>query len=168
MVSRSRRRGCLPDRPAAAEELARLKLTPVPVPTHMSVDEVAWKKWHRYVTNVVDIDERKVIWNHDGRGKSVLGAFYEELGAEHCATIQAVDSDGASGFLSATKKHAKNVLIVLDHFHVKKYLNDAVDTVRKQELSKARKAEHAELVSLRMQKIISSLLLAPHSVMRLT
>jgi transposase len=130
------------------EELARRKLSPVPAPTSMSVDEVAWKKWHHYVTNVVDIDKRKVIWNHDGRGKSVLDSFYEELGAEHCATIEAVASDGARGFLSATKQHAKNGLIVLDHFHVKKYLNDAVDTVRKEELNKARKADNAELVSL--------------------
>lgn len=130
------------------EELARGKLSPIPVPTYMSVDEVAWKKWHHYVTNVVDIDKRKVIWNHDGRGKSVLDSFYGQLGAEHCASIQAVASDGARGFLSATKEHAKNALIVLDHFHVKKYLNDAVDTVRKAELSKARKADHAELVSL--------------------
>jgi transposase len=61
------------------EDLARRKLSPVPAPTHMSVDEVAWQKWHHYVTNVVDIDKRKVIWNHDGRGKSVLGSFYEEL-----------------------------------------------------------------------------------------
>ena len=130
------------------EDLARRKLSPVPAPTYMSVDEVAWKKWHHYVTNVVDIDIRKVIWNHDGRGKSVLSSFYKELGAEHCANIEAVASDGARGFLSATMKHAKNALIVLDHFHVKKYLNDAVDTVRKEELNKARKADNAELVSL--------------------
>jgi len=130
------------------EELAKEKLSPIPAPRYMSVDEVAWQKWHHYVTNVVDIEKRKVIWNHDGRGKSVLTSFYSGLGKEQCATIRAVASDGASGFLSATKEHAKNALIVLDHFHIKKYLNDAVDTVRKEELSKARKADDAELVSL--------------------
>jgi len=40
-------------------------------------------------------------------------------------------SDGARGFISSTKEHAPDALIVLDHFHVKKYLNDAVDQVRK-------------------------------------
>ena len=103
------------------EELARQMLSPVPAPTYMSVDEVAWQKWHQYVTNVVDIDKRKVIWNHDSRGKAVLDSFYKDLGAKHCAKIEAVASDGARGFLSATKEHAKNALIVLDHFHVKKY-----------------------------------------------
>ncbi len=130
------------------EELAREKLSPVPSPTYMSVDEVAWQKWHHYVTNVVDIEKRKVIWNHDGRGKSVLDSFYDALGEESCAAIEAVASDGARGFLSATQEHAKNALIVLDHFHVKKYLNDAVDTVRKEELNKARKEKNTDLASL--------------------
>ena len=81
------------------EELAKEKLSPIPAPRYMSVDEVAWQKWHHYVTNVVDIEKRKVIWNHDERGKSVLESFYKALGEEHCADIKAVASDGARGFL---------------------------------------------------------------------
>ncbi len=111
----------------------------------MSVDEVAWQKWHKYVTNVVDVEKRQVIWNHNGRGKSTLDAFYRKLGREGCNTIEAVASDGARGFLSSTKEHLNNAVIVLDHFHVKKYLNDAVDDVRKEELRKARQQEQAEL-----------------------
>jgi transposase len=130
------------------EELAKQKLSPIPAPRYMSVDEVAWQKWHHYVTNVVDIEKRKVIWNHDSRGKSVLDAFYKSLGPDKCAKIEAVASDGARGFLSSTQEHAKNALIVLDHFHIKSYLNDAVDTVRKEELANARKSEDAELASM--------------------
>lgn len=130
------------------EEAARQKLDPVPVPTHMSVDEVAWKKWHRYVTNVVDIDKHKVIWNGDGRGKEVLDGFYKALGPENSKKIKAVASDGAQGYLSSTKENAAQALIVLDHFHVKKYLNDAVDTVRKQELQTARKQNNQELSAM--------------------
>jgi transposase len=130
------------------EEAAREKLDPVPAPTHMSVDEVAWQKWHRYVTNVVDIDKRTVIWNDDGRGKEVLDGFYKALGKENSKTIAAVASDGARGYLSSTKEHAAQALIVLDHFHVKKYLNDAVDTVRKQELQTARAQNNKELSAM--------------------
>jgi len=130
------------------EELAKEKLSSIPVPTYMSVDEVAWQKWHRYVTNVVDTDEHKVIWNHNGRGKAVLSQFYRAIGPEQCASIKAIASDGARGFLSATKTYARNALIVLDHFHVKKYLNDAVDTVRKQELKKAREQHNDELCQI--------------------
>jgi len=127
------------------EKLAEEKLDPPPVPTLMSVDEVSWQKWHKYVTNVIDIEKRKVIWNHNGRGKYVLEKFYRKLGQEGCENIEAVASDGARGFLSATRAFAKKALIVLDHFHVKKYLNDALDTVRREELNKARKENNDEL-----------------------
>ena len=127
------------------EELSLQRLQKIPVPRHMSVDEVAWQKWHKYVTNVVDVEKRQVIWNHNGRGKATLDAFYRKLGRKGCNTIEAVASDGARGFLSSTKEHLKNAVIVLDHFHVKKYLNDAVDTVRKEELRKARQQNQEEL-----------------------
>lgn len=127
------------------EELSLQKLEPILAPRHMSVDEVAWQKWHKYVTNVVDVDKRKVIWNHEGRGKSTLDKFYHKIGQTGCHTVEAVVSDGARGFLSSTKEHLNNALIVLDHFHVKKYLNDAVDRVRKEELGKARQQNNGEL-----------------------
>jgi transposase len=127
------------------EELALERLDPTPAPKQMSVDEVAWQKWHKYVTNVVDIDQRKVIWNHNGRGKVTLDKFFRSLGKEDRENIEAVACDGAKGYLSSIKQYAENALIVLDHFHVKKYLNDAVDTVRKEELKKARQQQNSEL-----------------------
>ena len=130
------------------EELSLQRLEKVTAPRHISVDEVAWQKWHKYVTNVIDIDKRKIIWNHEGRGKTVLDKFYRKIGKKGCSKIKAVASDGARGFLSSTKEHLKSALIVLDHFHVKKYLNDAVDTVRKEELRKARQQENEELSAI--------------------
>jgi len=130
------------------EELAREKLSPIPAPSKISVDEVAWQKWHKYVTNVVDIEVRKVVWNQNGRGKSTLDAFFTALGKEKSSQIDAAACDGASGYLSSIKQHAKNALIVLDHFHVKSYLNDALDTVRKEELRKARKDKDTNLTDL--------------------
>lgn len=130
------------------EELALEKLDPVPALKYMSVDEVAWQKWHKYVTNVVDIDQRKVIWNHQGRGKVNLDKFFRSLGKENCEKIDAVASDGARGYLSSIKEYAKNALIVLDHFHVKKYLNDALDSVPKEELKRARQQNNGELSAM--------------------
>ena len=130
------------------EELAQEKLSPVPALRTMSVDEVAWQKWHKYVTNVVDIEKRKVVWNHDGRGKSTLDTFFKDLGTDNSLRIDAVACDGARGYLSSIKQHAKNALIVLDHFHVKSYLNNALDTVRKEQLQKARKDKNEDLADL--------------------
>jgi transposase len=74
-----------------------------------------------------------------------LEKFYRKLGREGCESIEAVASDGARGFLSAARSFAKKALIVLDHFHVKKYLNDALDAVRREELRRARKENNDEL-----------------------
>lgn len=129
---------------AILQEKADELLVPTPAPKAMSVDEVAWKKGHSYVTNVVDIDKRAVIWNHDKHGKSVLDAFYETLTEKERAEIEVVACDGANGFLSSSRQYAENALIVLDHFHVKAYLSAALDDVRKQELAKAKKDKSQE------------------------
>ena len=129
---------------AILQEKADELLSPTPAPKAMSVDEVAWKKGHSYVTNVVDIDKRVVIWNHDKHGKSVLDAFYETLTEKERAEIEVVACDGANGFLSSSRQYAENALIVLDHFHVKAYLSAALDDVRKLELAKAKKDKSQE------------------------
>ena len=134
---------------AILDEKAEQFLAPTPAPTVMSIDEVAWKKGHSYVTNVVDVEKRIVIWNHDKHGKAVTDAFYLSLTDKQRAAIEVVACDGAKGFLSSTRQHATNAMIVLDHFHVKGYLSEALETVRKQELAKAKKDQsQEELASL--------------------
>lgn len=54
------------------EELAKQKLIPPPPVKNMSVDEVSWLNYHRYLTIVIDTDIKKVIWNAQGRKKEVL------------------------------------------------------------------------------------------------
>jgi len=74
------------------EELALKRLEPIEAPVHMSVDEVAWQKWHKYVTNVVDVDKRKIIWNDEGRGKATLDKFYHKIGEDGCNKVEVVAS----------------------------------------------------------------------------
>ena len=134
---------------AILQEKADDQLLPPPAPKTMSVDEVAWNKGHSYVTNLVDIEKKAVIWNHDKHGKSVLDAFYESLTSKEREAIEAVACDGARGFLSSAREHAPNALIVLDHFHVKAYPSEALEAVRKQELAKAKRdASQEELAGL--------------------
>lgn len=130
------------------EEKALEKLTPIPSATNLSVDEVAFQKWHKYVTNVIDVNKRKVIWNAKGRGKETLQKFYKGLGKTSCEDIDSVAMDGASGFISATQENAINAILVYDKFHINKKLNTAIDDVRKQELRTARKDDNKELKDL--------------------
>jgi len=89
------------------EELAVEKLIPPPAAKNMSVDEVSWLKYHRYLTIVIDTDIKKVIWNAQGRKKEVLNRYYEALGPENCEKIESVAMDGARTYISSTEEYAK-------------------------------------------------------------
>src|SRR3990167_11362037 len=118
------------------------------IAVNMSVDEVSYKKYHRYLTNVVDADEKAVIWNDRGRKTEVSDRYYTGIGEDNCKRIESVALDGARTFISSTGKYAVNALIVYDKFHIIQKLNWAVDMTRKQEPRKARKENNDELVDL--------------------
>lgn len=123
-------------------------LEPVPESKNISVDEVAFQKWHKYVTNVVDVDRRRVTWNAKNRGKETLSIYYHKLGKAGCSRIETVAMDGARGYISATQEHAINATLVYDRFHINQKLNTAIDDVRKQELRIARRNDDKELRDL--------------------
>lgn len=130
------------------EEKAEKLLKPPPAAIHISVDEVSYRKYHRYLTNVIDTDKRLVVWNDKGRKAEVLDRYYEGIGEESCKRIESVALDGARTYLSSTTRHAVNAMIVYDKFHVIQKLNNTVDAVRKNELYKARKNGDDRVVEL--------------------
>ena len=129
------------------EEQALEKLTPIPAALHLSVDEVSYQKYHKYLTNVIDTDKKLVIWNEKGRKSEILNKYYKGIGEENCKKVQSVALDGARTYISSTTKYAINALIVLDKFHIAQKLNNTVDIVRKIELQKARKNEEDDLIN---------------------
>jgi len=130
------------------EEQYTSRLVPPPAAYNLSVDEVSYKKYHRYLTNVVDTDEKAVIWNDRGRRMEVLDRYYKAIGEDNCKAIESVALDGARTYIGSTARYAVNATIVYDKFHVMQKLNWAVDMVRKQELRKARKDENEQLIEL--------------------
>jgi len=130
------------------EELFVQKLVPPPAAVNISVDEVSYLKYHRYLTNVIDTDIKKVVWNGQGRKAEVLNKYYEGIGRENCEKIESVALDGARTYISSTSQYAVKALIVCDKFHVIQKLNMAVDTVRRQELRKARVAKQDDVVEM--------------------
>ncbi|HED00179.1 MAG TPA: ISL3 family transposase [Proteobacteria bacterium] len=124
------------------------RLIPPPAAVNISVDEVSYRKYHRYLTNVVNTDEKAIIWNDKGRRTEVLDRYYTAIGEDNCKKIESVALDGARTYIASTNHYAVNATIVYDRFHVMQKLNWAVDMVRKQELRKARKDEDNELIEL--------------------
>ena len=83
---------------AVLEGLFKERLIPTPASLNISVDEVAWKKHHRYLTNVIDTDEKVLTWNEKGRKAKVLNKYYESLGEDNCKRIESVAMDGAKTY----------------------------------------------------------------------
>lgn len=54
----------------------------------IGVDEISWRRHHRYLTLVVDHDRGKVIWGAKGRDSATLDEFFDELGAQRAGLIE--------------------------------------------------------------------------------
>lgn len=94
----------------------------------IGVDEISYKRGHRYLTVVTDHVSGNVIWVGQGAGRSTLEAFYDELG-ERARQLQAVTMDGSNAFIAATRAKAPDALICFDPFHVISWANQALDRV---------------------------------------
>ena len=45
----------------------------------IGIDEVSWKRQHKYLTLVVDHQRRQVVWGCEGSGQAAADAFFSEL-----------------------------------------------------------------------------------------
>jgi transposase len=124
------------------------KLIPTPFSLNISVDEVSYRKYYRYLTNVIDVDKKVVTWNGKGRKSEVLNEYYESIGVDKCKEIESVALDGARTYIASSVKYAVKAMIVYDRFHITNKVNKAIDTVRKCELNKARKEGRDDIIEL--------------------
>ncbi len=105
----------------------------------IAVDEIAYGKWHKYLTIVTNLKTRKVIWIGKGRKKKTLDRFFIELGEENRKKIKVVVTDMWEPYVLSIKKHIPTAEIVLDKFHLMKQLNTKLDELRKAEQKKIEK-----------------------------
>lgn len=114
-------------------------------PWGIGIDEVAYEKGHKYLTIVRELETNRVIWIGIGRKKEVLDAFFIELGPEKAAKIRVAVMDMWDAFIASVKEHCPNADIVFDKFHVSKKVNEALDSIRKEEFRKADPVERKDM-----------------------
>lgn len=98
----------------------------------IGVDEVSYRKHHRYLTVVADHLSGGVVWVREGRDAATLQEFFSELGPER-VTIQAVSLDMSGGYLKAIRSELPSARVCFDPFHVCQLASRAVDDVRRSE-----------------------------------
>jgi len=122
---------------AAGDRLAELR--------RIGIDEVSYRRGHRYLTVVVDHDTRRVVWLAPGRDKATLLRFFDLLGPQRCAGIELVSADAAEWIFSAVTERCPHVKICLDPFHVVAWAGKALDAVRSRVHNDARRAGQTAL-----------------------
>ena len=101
----------------------------------LAIDETSFKRGHKYVTLIIDAARRRVLDVEEGRDMEAVKQFAEKLSQKggDPQKITAVTSDMSKTFLPAIEKNFPNAENIIDKFHVKKVLIDALDEVRKAE-----------------------------------
>ena len=124
---------------AVERGLSRREAEPVP---RLGVDEKAFRKGHRYVTIVTDLDRRRVLYVARDRKQTSLDGFWGTLTDQQRQGIEAVAMDMHDPYLASVREHLPQAdeKIVFDKFHVAKHLGEAVDKVRRAE-NKALRAD---------------------------
>jgi transposase len=110
--------------------------TPAVMP-RLCVDEKGMGHGQNYLTIVAQVTEKRTTVEYVGeeRERESLDAFWKSLTAEQLAGVEAVAMDMWEPFVQSTLAHVPGAAgkIVHDPFHLVKYMNEAVNEVRKSE-----------------------------------
>lgn len=97
----------------------------------IAIDETSYRKGHKYITVVQDLETSEVVWAHDGHGDEVLSLFFEGLTQEQRDGIEYVAADGARWITRQVEKFCPNAKRCVDPFHVVGWATEALDNTRK-------------------------------------
>lgn len=105
--------------------------------TRIGIDEIAYRKGHRYLTVVVDHRTGRLVWAAQGRNKDTLEKFFDALGAQRATELTHVSADGAEWIHAVVRQRAPQAVICLDPYHVVAWAMKALDKVRVRTMNKA-------------------------------
>ncbi len=99
----------------------------------IGIDEKSFKKRHKYVTVVTDLDASEVLWVGRGRKRETLDGFWRSLSPAQLAGIKGIAMDMWPAYIESTLNAVPDAAekIVFDKFHIVKYLTHAVDLERR-------------------------------------
>ncbi|MFQ5859810.1 MAG: ISL3 family transposase [Anaerolineae bacterium] len=108
--------------------------------TAIGVDELAYRKGHKYMTVVYQIDShcRRLLWIGWDRTEATLRGFFIWLGEARSAALRYVCSDMWKPYLNVIREQATGALNILDRFHIMSNMNKALDEVRREEARRLR------------------------------
>jgi transposase len=111
----------------------------------IGIDEISYKRRHKYLTVVVDHDSGRLVWAHPGHQRATVRAFFDALeasGQGRCAQITHVSADGAEWIADVVADRCPDAIRCADPFHVVGWATEALDAVRREAWTNARRGGH--------------------------
>jgi transposase len=105
--------------------------------TKVGMDETSARKGQDYVSIFADMVAKRVLFATEGRDAATVARFAADL-AEHGGdptSVTDTSSDMSTAFISGISQHLPNATMTFDRFHLAAKLSDAIDAVRRTEVT---------------------------------
>jgi transposase len=112
----------------------------------IGLDEVSYRKGHKYLSVVANHGTGDPVWIGEGRSQATVGRFFDELGPERGKKLEFVTMDMSASFVAEVRERAPQAEIVFDPFHVVKLANEAVHDVRRTEARQRKGSDEADVL----------------------
>ena len=103
----------------------------------IGIDEISYKRGHKFLIVVVDHDTGALVWAGPGRTAAELNVFFDQLGDERSALLTHVSADMADWIARVVAERAVNAIRCADPFHVVAWAIEALDVERRLAWNKA-------------------------------
>jgi transposase len=97
----------------------------------LCIDEIYVGRSAKFMTLVMDADSGRILWVGQGKGGPALREFWRRTKCAQ-ARIEAVCMDMSAAYARSVREHIPHAVIVFDHFHVIKLMNEKLDDLRRE------------------------------------
>jgi transposase len=117
----------------------------------VGMDETSARKGQDYISIFADLDARRVLFATEGRCAKTVERFATDLAAHGGDPMQVSDtsSDMSTAFISGIRRHLPNATMTFDRYHLAAKLSDAVDAVRRHEVTTRPELKHTRWLWLK-------------------
>ncbi len=124
----------------------------------VGMDETSARKGQDYISIFADIDARRVVFATEGRCAGTVERFAADLAAHGGDPTKVTDtsSDMSTAFLSGISQYLPNARVTFDRYHLAAKLSEAIDTVRRAEVTTRPELKHTRWLWLKNRANLST------------
>jgi transposase len=112
----------------------------------LGIDEKSFGHGQSYASILYDPLGKRVLDMQQRRDEEAVDTLlYKSLSHNQLQAAEAITMDFWQAFINGAEEHLPNAVIVHDKFHIMKYMNDAVDKVRRKENAELSKVKDTTL-----------------------